>query len=188
MPDTRFCVCCGEEVPYNRIARDGTTELTCQYCGFVLDINIKVKTDAADCILIADDAPLIRDLLRELIIKKGLAKEAVASEDGQDFMVAFNKRLADKLPVNLAILDIEMPVLDGIKAAMGMRAIEKQHQSDRIPILFFSARKCDETLKNQLALFSPARYVNKGNADDPESLATRVDQLVSYLLSKHNRA
>ena len=44
MPDTRFCVCCGEEVPYNRIARDGTTELTCQYCGFVLDVNIKVKT------------------------------------------------------------------------------------------------------------------------------------------------
>ena len=101
--------------------------------------------------------------------------------------MAFNKRLAEKLPVNLAILDIEMPVLDGIKAAMGMRAIEKQHQSDRIPILFFSARKCDETLKNQLALFSPARYVNKGNADDPESLATRVDQLVSYLLSKQNR-
>ena len=62
--------------------------------------------------------------------------------------------------------------------------LEEKFKTARIPILFFSARKCDEPLKKQMALFSPAVYLNKGSDTDPEILLERVDQLMSYILRK----
>ncbi len=102
--------------------------------------------------------------------------------------MAFNKRLAEDLPVEMVILDLVMPVMDGITAARIMRSIEQKYQVDPTPILFFSARKCDEELKRQMKMFLPASYVNKGASGEPEQLLERIDQLVTYLLKKQNPA
>jgi CheY-like chemotaxis protein len=84
----------------------------------------------------------------------------------------------------MVILDLEMPVMDGISAARMMRALEGKYQVTRSPILFFSARKSDEALKKQLGVFSPASYVNKGTSSGMDGLVERVDQLVTHLLNK----
>jgi CheY-like chemotaxis protein len=183
-PETKYCLCCGEEVPYNRIAREGNTELTCIYCGFVLDIKMEEPSQAADCILTADDVPFIRELLKGMLIKKGLTRTVIAVENGQEFVVAFNQRLAENRPVDLAILDLEMPVMDGVTAARVMRSIEEKYRLARTPILFFSSMKCDEALKKQLSVFAPASYVNKGSSTDPAHLVERIDQLATHLLSR----
>ncbi|HEY5594834.1 MAG TPA: response regulator, partial [Nitrospiria bacterium] len=112
----------------------------------------------------------------------------VSTQNGQEFIASFTKRLAENKPVDLVILDLEMPVMDGITAARVMRVVESKYRTVKVPILFFSARKCDETLKQQLSLFSPASYVNKGNDSDPAKLVERIDQLVGYLLSKRETA
>lgn len=184
MADTKFCLCCGEEVPFNRIHREGTTELTCVYCGFVLDIKPQTPAAALECIIAADDAPFVRDLLKGMMVKKKMAETVLTSENGQEFIAALNKRLLEKEPVDMVILDLEMPVMDGITAARIMRSLEGKYQADRIPILFFSARKCDEALKQKLSEFAPAHYINKGTSNDPVQLLERVDRMIAHLLEK----
>ena len=184
----KYCLCCGEDVPFNRIVREGNQELTCIHCGFVLDVKMEEEISAVECIITSDDAPLIRELLKGMLVKKGFARTVIATENGQECMMAFNKRLAEDLPVEMVILDLEMPVMDGITAARIMRSIEQKYQASPTPILFFSARKCDDQLKRQIGMFLPASYVNKGSSDDPDQLLERIDRLATYLLKKKNPA
>jgi len=187
MSETQYCLCCGEDVPTNIVHRDGNTEITCLYCGFVLGIKEKEKGNTAQCILTADDSSLIRNLMTQILKDKKLAKEVLSFEDGLAFLTEFQKRITAKEEVSLAILDLQMPVMDGLKAAMTMRALEKKLNLDKkTQIIFFSARKCDEALKKQLSQCTPAVYFNKGETPDATGLAERIDTLVSYILSRKN--
>ena len=180
---TKYCLCCGEDVPWNRIMRDGNEELTCVYCGFILGAT-PLPSKAAKCIITVDDVAFVNDLLKGMLTSKGLAETVIAAGNGQEFVGLFNARLAAQQPVDMVILDLEMPVMDGIAAARVMRALEAKYQVPRAPILFFSARKCDEALKKQLGVFAPASYVNKGTSSGMDGLVERVDQLVTHLLNK----
>ncbi|OIP60909.1 MAG: hypothetical protein COT35_10335 [Nitrospirae bacterium CG08_land_8_20_14_0_20_52_24] len=187
MGDAQYCLCCGENVPTNMVYRDGNTEITCLYCGFVLGLKEKEGGAMADCILTADDSSTIRNLMTQILKEKGLAREVLSFENGMVFLTEFNKRISSEKGVNLVILDLQMPVLDGLKAAMTLRAIEKKKMgpsSKKVPIIFFSARKCDEFLKKQLSQCTPAVYFNKGETPDPTAIADRINHLVSYILSK----
>jgi CheY-like chemotaxis protein len=186
--ETKYCLCCGEEVPFNVIVREEHSQETCQYCGFVLGVKKEaVKKDQAapaDCILLAEDTPLTRDILKAMLFQRKLAKAVQAFGDGQQLVSEFTKRLTAKAPVDMIILDLQMPVMDGIATARVIRNLEEKFKITRIPILFFSARKCDDSLKKQMALYNPAVYLNKGSDTDPEILLERIDHLMSYILSK----
>ena len=185
MGDTQYCLCCGENVPTNTVYRDGNTEITCLYCGFVLGLKENEERTTADCILTADDSSTIRNLMTQILKEKGLAREVLSFENGMVFLTEFNKRISSEKGVNLVILDLQMPVMDGLKAALTMRAIEKKtNLPKKTPIIFFSARKCDESLKKQLSQCTPAVYFNKGETPDPTAIADRINHLVSYILSK----
>lgn len=188
MPDDKYCICCGENVPVNTITRDGNIELTCIYCGFVLDVAKPAAHRAAEepteiptYVLTADDSTLTRDLLRSMLLKHELAREVESVADGQAFIAAFTNRLTEGRGVTLAILDLNMPVMDGITAARLMRTVESKFGPSKTPILFFSAQKSDEHLKRQLELLAPARYVNKGSDGDPEQLIQRIGELIADL-------
>ncbi|MFY9271062.1 MAG: response regulator [Candidatus Manganitrophaceae bacterium] len=181
--ETQFCLCCGEDVPWNRITRGGNEELTCIYCGFILGAK-PLPAPSAKCIITVDDVAFVNDLLKGMLVNKGLAETVMTAGNGQEFVALFNTRLANHQPVDMVILDLEMPVMDGIAAARMMRALEGKYQVTRSPILFFSGRKCDDALKKQLGLFAPASYVNKGTSTKFEDLVERIDQLVTYLLNK----
>ena len=148
--DTKHCICCGEDVPYNRITREGNLELTCVYCGFVLDVEAKTGSGQAQYVITADDSPLIRELLKAMLESRGLARTVIATENGQKFIEAFTRGLTENQPVDLVVLDIEMPVMDGIACARMMRSMEEKVKIKRTPILFFSGRKCDDDLKRDL--------------------------------------
>ena len=83
-------------------------------------------------ILIADDDRDIRDLLRILLQKEGY--EVVEACDGQE---ALTLLAANRSRVTLLILDIMMPLMDGLQAAAAIR-----RQTDA-PILFLTARSSD---------------------------------------------
>jgi CheY-like chemotaxis protein len=185
----KYCLCCGEDVPYNTISRQGQDLETCQFCGFVLNIKKeeakkKSETVTVDCILLADDSTLTRDIIKAMLLQKKVAESVQAFNDGKQLVSEFTKRLTGQAPVAMIILDLQMPVMDGITTARIVRSLEEKFNAPRIPILFFSARKCDEPLKKQMALFSPAVYLNKGSDTDHEILLKRVDQLMSYILYK----
>jgi len=69
-------------------------------------------------ILIADDAPLMRTMLVDIIKTNGLAKETFVAVDGDD---AIRKYVAHR--PNLTIMDVIMPKIDGIEALKQIRKI-----------------------------------------------------------------
>lgn len=81
-------------------------------------------------ILIADDEEAIADLLELHLQKEGYRCIKVA--DGLEAVRAIRTQ-----PVDLAILDIMMPVMDGYEAARTIR------ESHHLPLIFLSAKSSD---------------------------------------------
>ena len=79
-------------------------------------------------VLIADDHPLLRDGIRSIIERSG-KRITIAGEasDGHETL-----RVAETLPVDVFILDITMPGLNGIETA---REIRRKHPNARIIML-----------------------------------------------------
>lgn len=189
MGDTKYCLCCGDNVPYNYVERHERRELTCVYCGFTLDVQKlwEPSETSEGTVLIAEDSKYVRDIITDVVKTKRFSSNVMAFENGLELITAFSKLVSDNSRVDLAIIDLNMPVMDGITAARTIRAIESQHKIAATPVVFFSATKADDALKAQMDLLSPASYVNKGSDPDPDRLAERVEQLVGYLMEKYRK-
>ena len=190
----RFCPSCGENVDTYILERMGDSfgeieeEYCCVHCGIKVYDSCQREIKPADSILVSDDSSMIRGLLHDLLIENNLSKKVVSSRDGSDFITLFSKSISEKLPFSLVVLDVAMPVLNGINAAIAMRAIEKALNMNPTPILFFTASKCDENFKKVLSYCNPAQYVNKGVSSTPDLLASRIGRVVKYLLKESQNA
>src|SRR4030043_1220755 len=183
----KYCLCCGEDVPYNVVVRNERRELTCSYCGFTLDIeNLweDTKSSIDTYALIAEDSKFTRTMLKELILKKSLASDVIAVTNGLELISEYAKLLKRNVRVSFAIIDLNMPVMDGLTAARTLRALEEKERIIKVPIVFFSGIKADEGLRRQMELLAPANYVNKGSDPDPEHLVHRVEALLNFI-SQH---
>ncbi|HZD56714.1 MAG TPA: response regulator transcription factor [Anaerolineales bacterium] len=78
-------------------------------------------------ILVADDDPETRYLLR--IILKDAGMQAIFAENGSRMLDLWRRN-----PVDVIILDVMMPVMDGIEACQRIR------RTSRIPIIFLTAK------------------------------------------------
>jgi CheY-like chemotaxis protein len=189
MGNTQYCLCCDEEVPFNTVERDQRRELTCAYCGFTLDVQKlwePVKPKEEGCILVAEDSAYTRKTIEDLLRGKKFAANVFSFENGLAMISEYSSLLSAKRPVKIAIIDLNMPVMDGLTAARTMRALENQNKVPRIPIVFFSAEKADQVLRNHMENLEPANYVNKGASLDPDNLKGRVEFLLGYLMDKYH--
>ncbi len=113
-------------------------------------------------VLIADDDPHIREVIRFALSKEGL--HVVEAADGAEALAKF----ADAVP-DLIVLDVGMPEADGLDVC---REIRKTHQT---PILFLSAR--DEEIDRILGLeIGGDDYV--GKPFSPRELTARVKAIL----------
>lgn len=183
-----FCPSCGENVETYILEREGggfgevSEEACCIHCSTPVHDHCKKEVRPVESILIADDSSMTRELMSDVLAEKKLAKKVIASKDGSDFITLFSKGISEKNPFPLVVLDVGMPILNGINAAIAMRAIEKALKINPTPILFFTAYKCDENFKKMLSYCKPAKYVNKGVSSTPDLLASRIAQVVERLL------
>jgi CheY-like chemotaxis protein len=187
----RPCLCCGEDVETTLVDRHGTMEVVCIYCGFVIDQYLEKqsgeretkekKPDPALVIMVAEDSEATRKLVEVKLGEADFVSEVSTFENGSTFVKAVAERIKGGKPLDVVILDIEMPIIDGFGAARFLRSFEEKCRTKPHPILFFSGRKADENLKKRMALFAPAYYLNKGSSKDPDELLERVKVLVSRL-------
>jgi len=196
----KFCPSCGENVETYVVDRGGVVgsggavkpgdrkeECCCIYCGMIVVDMTPEEIIPAKSILVCDDSSMMRELLRDVLVKNKLTKGVVASKDGADFITLFCSHIQGKKPFSLVVLDVAMPILNGINAAISMRAIEKALKIRATPILFFTGHKCDENFKKVLSYCKPALYVNKGISSTPDLLSSRIGQVVEQLLKERQR-
>ena len=190
MEDTKYCLCCDEQVPFSVIERHDKKEERCIHCGFVLDIQntkpLRINIEKGHA-LIADDSKYTRKMIEELLREKNYSGHIESFENGTDLVSAYAKLLSEKKGVDVAIIDLNMPIMDGLKAAMTLRTLEVQKNVSNVPIVFFSGVKADKDLKRMLEELNPAVYLNKSTDPDPDKLAKRIEELVSLILAEYER-
>lgn len=174
-------------VEYFVMLSEGDEIRHCSVCGLILQDREpepqKLKT--LQHVIAAEDNALLLKTVSRMLQDKKIAHSVDACKNGEDFIATVVARTKEGEPISLAILDVNMPILNGINAAVIMRAIEKGYERDRsTPILFFTSYKCDDTFKKVLKYCKPAKYINKGTGSSPEEFAERLYQVIYQLLAE----
>ncbi len=183
-----YCPSCGIDVEPFVLTGAGEEVIHCSICGLVLDSGAGADAPspaptALSCVVIAEDTESIRNAVATMLKNQGIAKDVITAENGIEFVSHATGRLKEGKPISLAILDVEMPLMNGVQGAMSLREIEKQFGAKRkTPVLFFTSRKCDEKFKQVLQRLQPSSYVNKGASTNPADLAKRVNKVLTVLL------
>lgn len=189
--DTAYCPACGENVEVVVITLGSSVSATeqprCANCGFVLtDPTEPPKRLAFRRVAVADDRESLRNAVAEDLSTLGLASEVEVFVDGAQFASAVNACVTEEPPFDLVILDLQMPVFDGLKAANFLRSLEKQRGWKPVLILFFSAIRCDERLRRVLASMGPSCYLNKGSVGTRANLPKRLEQVLRNVTAAHS--
>jgi len=120
------------------------------------------QTKKPPTILVADDEPTNRSLLQRRLERAGYS--VVTAQDGRDAVDKTRATLPD-----LILLDVMMPVMDGLEACRIIKADEATHN---IPVIFLSARDETDVKINGLSL-GANDYISK--PFKAEELLARVD-------------
>jgi PAS domain S-box-containing protein len=100
-------------------------------------------------ILIADDDHGILDLLEEMLQREGY--QVLLAQNGREAVDT-----AEKYPIDMAILDMKMPVMDGIEALKRIKEIDRS-----IEILTMTAYADLESLKQTVVEYGAVDYLLK---------------------------
>jgi CheY-like chemotaxis protein len=205
--ENRFCPRCGRkvEVLSVSIGPDGEERLRCSNCGAFVDeregdegfkdallsgeeqpafSDESIVIPTYDKVVVAGYRPEIMNLIVNHMTQKNIAREVIPCENGEELIMKLVEDLnnTNGSRINLAILDVPMPYLNGINAAIGIRAIEKSYPDHtKIPILFLTHKPIDDTFKKVIKYLSPAKYAGLGPSESPKDVAPRLARVISLL-------
>ena len=130
-----------------------------------------------------DTEGILRQLTKTLVDRK-IAQSVLPALNGEECLIHYHRAMAQGRVPQLIILDVNMPILNGINAAIAIRAAERAAASaNPTPILFFTSTLCDDSFKRVLQFTAPARYLNKGAQGTPQEFADRLVQVLLRLLN-----
>ncbi|WP_158971973.1 MHYT domain-containing protein [Paraglaciecola sp. L3A3] len=110
---------------------------------FVIPLKTVEFTEGADpqnnfpvlpklCVLVVDDIEQNIELLSLLLKRHG--HEIIEARDGEQALLQMQNN-----PIDLVLMDIQMPVMDGLTAAIKRRQLEEQNDWPQIPIIALTA-------------------------------------------------
>jgi CheY-like chemotaxis protein len=133
-------------------------------------------------VFLVEDSAFLRQVAKDLLVTRNLAKEVIESPDGPSFLEEFTRAAVAGRKPELVILDVRMPDVDGRDVAFALRAIEAGLGVKRTPLLFFSAVLCDEPFKQVLADLGNAKYIRKADGGDVQQLGERIVAVLERLV------
>lgn len=119
-------------------------------------------------ILVAEDNLINQKVVMGMLEKHGYRVDVVS--DGTEAVEA-----ADTMPYDIILMDMQMPIMDGIQATKAIRAMK--HQGNRVPIIALTANVQESDRKKCLAagmngfLSKPVRW---------KSLIESIDRLLGH--------
>jgi predicted Zn finger-like uncharacterized protein len=202
-----LCPSCQAEVETVLAGRgpDGKPLVKCTICGTVIGkaaqaaagpdktisldeisfIDETMSVPSMDTVLVSGYVPSVRQVLVDKLVEKQLAREVVPLANAEDAIVTVIgslNQLARDGRIDLIVLDVPMPFLNGINAAIGLRAIERSYKNhDLIPILFLTNKPCDDTFKKVIKFLAPAKYATLGPIDDQAKLIAHFKRIIGLL-------
>ena len=103
-------------------------------------VSVEYKDRSELKLVLADDSPLIRKLLRETLTKAGFTNMKIFDDGEQalDYLEGLKKDLGKSFvkEVQLLITDIEMPQMDGLTLT---RKVKEDEVLKRLPVVIFSS-------------------------------------------------
>lgn len=180
--DKKYCHGCGTMVSVYTMMSAGGEEDRCQACSSII-MEEAPRSDNINLgrIYVVEDTALIREMIKDIVLVKGLAEEVQACKNGAEFMSYYTRDLLKKNPPSLVMLDVVMPVLNGVNAAVAMRSVERAFGDRKTPILFFTVKQCDDMMRKVLKYCTPAMYINKGQDASPDKMQPRIEAVVSQI-------
>lgn len=104
-------------------------------------------------ILAADDIEQNRRLLKIMLEKQGHA--LTLASNGQEVVEAWQAQ-----PYDVILMDVQMPVMDGLSASMLIRALEKQSSKARTPMIALTASVLEQD-RRAASLFGMDGFASK---------------------------
>mgnify|MGYP000474705409 CR=1 FL=1 len=204
MQKTVFCPNCQVEVEAVRVAASLPT-YRCSICGnLVKDDDAPVGVDdrgisldeisfvdesisipGLDAVLVVGYPPSVREILVDKMTEQHIARSIIPVENGEEMIVKVISSLTGLNgvgKVELVVTDVSMPFLNGINAAIGLRAIERTYlDHDLIPVLFLTNKPCDDTFKKVIRFLAPAKYATLGPVDDREKFIRHLSRIIGLV-------
>ena len=122
-------------------------------------------------ILIADDQPMLRQMLRDVLASEGY--EFIEASTGHQAIDLFRQHLPD-----IVLLDVIMPGIDGPNACAALRNLPEGHT---VPILMITGRDDDQTINIAFAAGADD-YITK--PFNPRELTIRARNLLQRTMAE----
>ena len=185
-PNQQFCPTCGEYVDLYQAKVQDKMEHRCVYCGQVLDRTEVNLAHLQGSILTAEDSPLLRQMLKDVLLERNITQEVKTCQNGQEMVTLYTQMLLEKKIPGAIILDVIMPVMNGYFTAIALRGVEKAFPKQKpVPIIFLSAKDLDKDFQNVIKFCQPCHYLSKGeNSEAPEKIGEKIESIIKEIKSK----
>jgi two-component system, chemotaxis family, chemotaxis protein CheY len=130
-------------------------------------MNLKLRA------LVVDDSPIMRNMVKQTLVKTGLAEfEFTEAVDGEDALAKFDR---DK--VDIGFVDWNMPKMTGVDF---VRAVRAQGDTRHIPFIMVTSEKTMSKIEEALDQAGADAFICKPFTAD--EMKMKVDKAIKKLL------
>jgi DNA-binding response OmpR family regulator len=101
------------------------------------EFNIKTSAGLRQTLLVVEDDPQLKDMLR--MVLEGAGFGVVLAGDGRQALDTLARAQAENTPVDLVMMDLNMPVMDGRQCLRCLDGMEHQ-----VPVLLLSGEPWED--------------------------------------------